>query len=976
MNEQTGPRRWWIFLATALAVAAFAMGGCGQKDLCAEVDCDFGTCEPESGECINEGECRRADDCVPGYECEDFECSALQECSEDDDCEAGLCEDGACVNPESCEENEDCLERTFCAPDGTCQPDPCNEKSCQRGVCERGTGECISEDECTPKTEWSDCASDQKCADGTCVDEEELCEALDCERGECSRTRGACINAEDCEGDDDKCLDGYFCNDDTCQPDLCARNDVSCASGTCQAASGACEVPDSCSGQDGDECGSDHVCLNGTCRHEDTLCGDDEGHGGCPGLQECVFEDGEAECVESDACETSIDCVGQRQCGGQKCLEPQTCRADEFEPNDDVDEATDFLDVADEKTLDATLCEDDVDAYTFDSGDLLDPSTRGDLVIDIEIPDRNRGLGEIEAVLTNPDGTQLTESNGPEGEEGLIRFERYVDVPSHGEFTLELVGGENVKESGVTYDLSINILPETAAEACDAAEPIVENQRLSDDTAEGISSSLGSECLENGGDSLEQVYEVEVDAPQELTFQATPTLSEVDLSMSVRESCAHPASEVECVDDGVQGEEETMTALLDEGTHYLIVQGTEETAGGPFDLLVEGKYTGCTSESDFCSDAREANQCTSTGGRFDTVDCELRCDPNTGRCEPPAGNTCADAPLIEPSEDFGVEDPDRDNYDTESIDQSVDLAQRTNEYEMTTDSACYEDDDVTAPDELHTDGADGALQVTIPAETALTAHASFAREVEGTLSLVEDCAQIDQTCQAAASETDEENPSIEELIYSNFSEAEQTLYLIVDSDGDRTASVADVELTYTDIFCEPEQEQCSNSGNVEACLETGNGFEEVQDCGGDGCADGACLTGESCDQAIPAADGYTDIKEYDGGNEIDPYAAGSYGDCTFDSILTTEGHDYVYRVDLEDGETLDASYTGGSIYTVMYLMGDCHDSSTCIDNVDPDGSSGSLSYTAANGDETIYVVVDRTTSASSTLDYDLSIDIN
>ncbi|MFW5965943.1 MAG: hypothetical protein ACOCV2_00430, partial [Persicimonas sp.] len=582
--------------AVALTAVLFALGGCGGEEPCADVDCEFGECDSQSGECVNSESCKNDGDCLPGFDCEEGACEALAECSVDDDCETGVCsDDGACVNPDSCEENDDCLDRTYCE-DGSCEWDPCNDKACKRGTCEPGTDRCVSRDSCTDETERRDCIAGEKCADGACEDEDDFCDALECERGECSFEEGGCANADDCEGDDD-CLEGNFCNDQNrCQPDLCVENEVECDDGgVCEPATGECEYADPCETHDDCLESPAHVCIEGQCSLESTACGDAQGDGGCPGNQECDIDRDEqtAECLEASPCETSIDCHDDRQCGGFDCIDPIECSEDVFEPNDSEDEATAFHDHAQGNSVRASLCADDTDVYTFDSGEIIEESVRGELLVEVDVPDRDRGLGQLEVELTDEDGDTQTADTGPMGEDGSLRLSNSISVDAHQEYTVEISAGDEMNDAGVEYDLSVNLIPEESLETCEDAPTLEADSRVSGDTGDAESTFFRSNCLPGEEGSGEIVYELEVDSAQEMTFDLEPQLSSADLSMSLRERCTQPATERDCVDSELEGAGESMTALLEEGTYYVIVQPGREGSGGPFELTTESVYTAC-----------------------------------------------------------------------------------------------------------------------------------------------------------------------------------------------------------------------------------------------------------------------------------------------------------------------------------------------------------------------------------------------
>ena len=133
----------------------------------------------------------------------------------------------------------------------------------------------------------------------------------------------------------------------------------------------------------------------------------------------------------------------------------------------------------------------------------------------------------------------------------------------------------------------------------------------------------------------------------------------------------------------------------------------------------------------------------------------------------------------------------------------------------------------------------------------------------------------------------------------------------------------------------------------------------------------ACGTpqGGICADAVPLGNGQTGSQaQYVGTNNLDPVGTNRTGSCTFPE--ETAGADWVYAVSLQANETLTADYTGtglgssGSSFDVMYVLGDCTDTTTCIDAVDGDGS---ITYTAGNSAETVYVVLDHESYVDETL---------
>lgn len=630
-----------IGVAAVVACAGGLWAGCGPAvDRCLGKECVFGTCESADGTCSNEEQCRVADDCLPGFECSpEGDCEPLNPCNANGDCATGQCREGGCVNPDVCEVDSNCFPRTYCeksdgAAVGRCQPDPCRNKTCRRGVCERGTDRCVSRSSCRPETELLDCLSGEKCAGGECRAEEEFCEAIDCDRGVCSFEAGGCVDAAPCSSDRE-CLAGNFCDPfGRCRPDRCEQTGVQCGDeGVCRPTTGACENAAIC--EAAVDCVEDHVCVDGTCRLESRACGEAEGDGGCIGNQRCSYdaEELEARCREPAVCETSLDCREDRRCGGRTCLEPESCRPDRLEENDSGQTATPFAEAAADGTLSASICGGDLDFYEVETTEFVSGSTGGTLVVDLYVPDRDRGLGSVEFEVLAPDDDSLGRvDTGVMGRDGRARLTSELMASDHGSFTVRVSAGANLRETGVRYELSADVLPPEALAACRTAESIEVGRRLSGSTETGRSSAFGSTCTSERNGSPEQIYSVEVRRPRELTFELENTDPGADLAMSLRGRCSQRGSEVACVDAGGVGEDETLEEVVGPGTYALIVQSPEASAGGSFTLSLRSIRTTCAPSSNYCGEDGNARVCSDSGGRFRTVQCETSCDPTLGRC--------------------------------------------------------------------------------------------------------------------------------------------------------------------------------------------------------------------------------------------------------------------------------------------------------------------------------------------------------
>jgi subtilisin-like proprotein convertase family protein len=925
-----------VFAAFSLLVLSVLMGaGCGPDDPCADKTCSFGACEASTGNCINESTCYVDQDCIPGYLCsENRECVAQNTCSEDGECPTGVCRDGACVNPQQCESNGECLPRTFCNQQGECVPDPCNDVTCQRGVCERGTDNCISRDTCTPETEAIDCIRGEKCAAGSCEPAESFCDEISCDRGVCSFEAGGCQDAMDCQGDDARCLEGDYCNDmNTCRPDLCERNDVECQRGVCVPTVGQCQNPTSC--DDTSDCLSNHVCIDGTCRLESVACGDAGGEGGCPGNQNCNFNDGT--CSEPEVCETSFDCKSGRQCAGLSCLASTTCKADRYEPSDSPDNTIDLLSVSEGSgALSGTLCQGDIDRFSFETTDFLSGSQSGTLIVEMDVPRRDAGLGAFEIVVLK-DGTEVTSArSGALGRKDTLRAETNIGLADHGSYVAEVRAKDDMTSAGIHYDIAVNVSAEEVQSACNQAIDLRANQSISGTTADAPSSNLGSTCTAADNSSSERIYRIELDAPQQMTFTLSPQLSGADLSMSLRENCAQPSSERYCVEESGEGSDETLQALLNRGTYFLIVQPTVDGSGGPFQLTTETTFKACTDLDNFCSDAQTAELCSPTGGRFRSVECDADCNPSTGGCFPPAGDTCGDAPQLNP-EMMGSDAP---------ITREINLPQFKDEYRIES-GGCLDSN------ARRTAGPDKTYAVTLPPGKGVTAEVIFENEVEGSLYVAETCGDISGTClKGAANSTDQDNK--ETLTFSNRTDSEITRTLVVDTAADQLIGSTSLSLTFKDVICTPGMKQCAGL-DVETCNDSGTAYRVTNTCGYS-CSQAVCQ-GEVCSSAIHIPNDGTEytytlaMGDFAGDYDINEASCiGSFNDAP--------GHEAVFTFQANANDVVDISWDPPEDPS-LYVVSDCSDlGGSCIAGIEDFGSSSVSQKFVVNQAGTYYVMAD------------------
>ncbi len=951
-----------LVVATLLGLGLILTAGCGEEDPCATKVCDFGVCDSSSGQCTNPDSCRVDAECLAGYNCGDGNvCVAQETCSSDEDCSAGICDGSACVNPSDCTANSDCVPGTYCADGGTCEPDPCNNVTCQRGVCERGSDDCVSADSCTQDNENFRCVAGEKCADGQCQPMESFCETLSCDRGVCSFSEGGCANASDCSGEDAQCLEGFFCNDmNSCAPNLCVQNAVNCGGdGVCQPSTGRCENAESC--QSSEDCTDGHLCVEGSCRLESTACGDAGGDGGCPGNQTCQYNPAEltAVCQEAVPCETSLDCKQGRQCGGNTCLEPTSCRADRFEPNDMQADATALLDSATDGQVEGTLCSGDTDRYTFTSTDLVAPTAEGQIVVDVTVPARDIGLGQMQMSMIGPDGNQVAmESMDMYPEDGSLRMTAPVTVPTHGEFEIVLSPGNTLSSAGLRYELSVSIVDDSALNACQDAQEIAVGQRVTGVEEGAPTSAFGSNCLSDDEQNLERIYKLNVEEAQEVTVVAEPLLSDGDVTVALRNRCLEQATELACADDGGQGATEQISDVLSAGTYYVFVQAPAQRSLGRFDLNVEGGYlTRCGPNDSYCEDAQTAQLCSGDGGQFISVSCVNSCQPSTGRCLPPSGNRCIDAPVITPPSEM---DGDGNGGGNGPQVKEIDLLQYENNYQIEP-GGCINSEDP------RTGGPEKVFQVDLPAKTSVTVDVSYTNEVKGSVYVADSCSDLEDSCIKGAEDSVDDSSSEETITYSNLTNQAETRYVVVDTADGEKVQDAEASFSFKDVICSPQMERCSSSENVEICNEFGTAYTQTDNCRNFGCASATCQRPDTCNDAINVTQDantsggvtYTGLW----GNFTNDYEGDACTNGTLSSI-DTDGRESVYRADLKAGEQLLASLTTPGDHS-MYIKtsADCGTNNTaCYDfyEADPFGSTvtRSVEY-IADSDETVYLFVER-----------------
>src|SRR5438552_10713878 len=221
---------------------------CNNGDVCDGAE----TCEPTTGECVNDG---IPLDCDDGVVCTHDTC----------DPQAGCMHDSI---PNCCRTDADCNDHDACTGTETCEV--------ATGMCHPGTAlVCDDGDPCNGVETCDPAAGCQPGSPLDCADHV-FCTADSCVNGVgCTHTpiANCCVSGADCD-------DGNFCNgfetcvDNQCTPGTapsCDDHDV-CTDDSCDPQLGCLHVPNTDPCDDGVFCNGTDTCSDGMCTHSGDPC--------------------------------------------------------------------------------------------------------------------------------------------------------------------------------------------------------------------------------------------------------------------------------------------------------------------------------------------------------------------------------------------------------------------------------------------------------------------------------------------------------------------------------------------------------------------------------------------------------------------------------------------------------------------------------------------------------------------------------
>jgi Cys-rich repeat protein len=298
-------------------------GGSGAPEPCtSDSDCSgaLGRCHPDRDVCVA---CLFNNECAEGQTCSDGTCSDPLSCTNARDCRdqsttLTICNDSSvCVE---CAADADCGDGRVCAVDTCVESNACaTTEDCSAGrVCDVSTSQCV---ECLAgggldAGDAGTCPTGESCSGGFC--RTDCASDNDCATGNqlCDEDAGVCV---DCVAHGD-CASLEHCDNGFCKPDVCAQGVKSCVAGT------VVECNESGSGTlDPVVCGDGQACQ----RVGDAV--------GCVDLSQPDGGVLPAECNDQtlNGDETDVDCGGScPKCGtGKLCSDGDDCTSGVCEPD-------------------------------------------------------------------------------------------------------------------------------------------------------------------------------------------------------------------------------------------------------------------------------------------------------------------------------------------------------------------------------------------------------------------------------------------------------------------------------------------------------------------------------------------------------------------------------------------------------------------------------------------------------------------
>lgn len=982
-------------------------------DECADVDCPRGVCSPSTATCVNSDVCTRetqTDACLDDYFCYGQKCVLGDEICDDVDCARGVCDPAIqeCVEPANCMgEDTNCLAGNYCDEQGECAPNQCDEnmQDCPRGVCNPGSGTCENATDCAAADE---CLDGFSCVDGTCVTAGEECGTCPGNQvcvyvpselqGVCDENPDGCRNALDC-ADDRVCTAGACGQGEPCTADAFEPNDdqadaVPIAEQNRNTASGSI-----CAG-DVDVFAfhtDDSELFRGTLVVDVRIDPIDVGAGQLS--LELVDPDGNTTSADSDASgvlrlthEISVLTLGQYYI--------RISDAGDV-PDSGIDYSV-FADMFDDSTIDACQAAEELgenaitgnsnsgDSYLLDTECTIQDNQAGENIYRFTLDEPRwvtltvvpaTGVDISASIRTRCEVTDdlFCANDGIEGGEekiaGLMNPGEYFVViqgastNSGGEYGVSLTTEDVIcgptdtscvdantsrfcNSSGTGFeevvcdsgcDMATGRCSRAPNDVCftatDASAGLTETfnwSQFTNDYDPGANSCIPA----SGGtqaDGPDVAYRVDV--PPGHVMQAQLSRASGDYaSLYLVEDCSDAAGTcVQGANAGTFNDEELIyfNTSSDTETLYLIADVEFDSFGyGSATLTIGVQQTTCTPNATRCT-GDSVESCDRLGTGWAATLCSFGCAG--GACNPVTNNSCM-TPV--------------------DLDAVGSFTGRIDEYTSSYTpgfSGCT-GRSASGPD---------AVFSTTPAAgevATVTVDADF----DAALWVTTDCSDPAANCVAGADISGQNSELVQFL-----GDGSTTFNVIVDSQFSGAGEFTVTGTTEMPSCTAGDVLGCKDATTLEYCTPLGVPADYA--CQGT-CTTNQCdnPTGQACFDPVVLTDGDMASGPFDTPNTVNP-GPGSVGSCNFLTGDEPDGADYIYAVDLTAGDFLFANYTATTSTAIMYLLSDCTDGNSCLMNT-TDGYDGDLIYEATQ-DERVYLVMDRTSTFSTTLTFDLDIEV-
>ncbi|MBA2663023.1 MAG: PPC domain-containing protein [Bradymonadaceae bacterium] len=433
------------------------------------------------------------------------------------------------------------------------------------------------------------------------------------------------------------------------------------------------------------------------------------------------------------------------------------------------------------------------------------------------------------------------------------------------------------------------------------------------------------------GIGTDTIYAVDMEAGDVLNLQLATTAS--SSLMYLMGDCLDGAS---CLARSALGASEIRHIAATSGRYYVVVDRT--VAGAlttSYTLTTSIATPNCTPGAVTCSADSSSIESCNVWGLTETFGCANGC--SNDRCDNPTGDHCFEAIALYAG-DLVV----GDFLGTNAINMQSGLSGACT---LTTASI----------------GADTIYSVWLAEgqrlEAVLESEAAHAM-----LYVLDDC-QDRTSCLA-------NTPTGSSARLSYVAKSEGFVYLIVDrASTTPTQGTYIMQIEVQTPGCAFGQLSCLDSSTLGICDAEGT-FYEPYLCNGD-CENDRCTTprGDICADAIRLGSGDSATGGWTGTDHLNP-GSGMQGMCNF-SGWQARGRDTIYAVEMTAGDVLMASLKTTDSGVMFYLLDDCSEPQlSCVANAF--GRSARIHH-SADRSKTVYLVVDREFSNSTTTTYTLDV---